>query len=1093
MTESYKHLVDKLNLYIKKYNLYQLIKGTIYCIILFTSYFTLISVIEYFAFLPSFARTFIFYFSFFLFSGISIFYFIVPLLRLAGLLKTMGYEKAAFIVSRHFKEIDDRLLNILELAKIEKEANQPLVWASIDEKINRIRLFDFSKVVSFKSLSNKLLFLSGALIAAFLLFLFLPGLFTDTSKRLVAYDQVFIKPAPFTFHLLNDSLQVKKGEQLSLGVKCEGSEIPELLYVNIAGTNYMMNNEAHTFSYQLEHVNNSFTIYFTDLTYKSEKYLIEVLPSPVILEYVVEVEPPVYTGYEKRKENMLGDLEVPFGSKIKWVFNTAGTDSLSIRLQDKIVSAENENGKFQFEHIIKSSLDYSVSLKNKHFNYQDILSFSINIIPDLYPEIKVVQLRDSFEFTRFYFKGSVADDYGFHDLNYHLVINGNDSLTEIPVHKSLNQQDFYFTYNFKDLKGAVDQVDYYFSVRDNDYFHGYKESVSETFQFVFPSKEELKQLDDENFDNLEDLLEKSYELSNDIQKSIEELKYRSLSEKTSNWEKQQLVSEIMNKKNQLEEILNQVQQKNSEMNSMKNSFSEEKAEMVEKQKQIDQLLEEVFNEELKALFEEFNKLAQEFDQDKFDELSNRSEMSMEDLSKQLERNLQMLKRMKVEQKVEEVIEGLSDLGKKERDNAKQLDESRSFEEAGKKEDENREELKSINEDLKKALELNESLEKPMNIQPLDREYDEINSKYDEIGELLEQKRKKKSVDQIEKNAEKYDNAAFMLNQMLAGNKLQQNMENIRDLQQILDNLIYLSLTQETLHDKIRAIDESDPRLSVVKINQDRLIRQSQVVKDSLYALGKRTPQIGSVITKELLSLELSMNKAIDELVESRLGTAVRHQQMAITSANNMALLLNEALDNLQKQMANAMPGDQQCDKPGSNPGDNMNLLKETQQSLKDQLQQMIDQMKDGNSGSMSEQIGKSLAQQEMMQQMIRELLMNSEVGSAAKEQLKQIDQLLERANLDLANKNVTSTMIERQNLILNKLLKAEKAEMERDVEDERESKTVDDNFYSNPIEFFEYKNEDKEFIDIIERNNYQLRIFYDRKYREYINNLRNNN
>jgi hypothetical protein len=188
-----------------------------------------------------------------------------------------------------------------------------------------------------------------------------------------------------------------------------------------------------------------------------------------------------------------------------------------------------------------------------------------------------------------------------------------------------------------------------------------------------------------------------------------------------------------------------------------------------------------------------------------------------------------------------------------------------------------------------------------------------------------------------------------------------------------------------------------------------------------------------------------------------------------------------------------MPGDQQCDKPGSNPGDNMNLLKETQQSLKDQLQQMIDQMKDGNSGSMSEQIGKSLAQQEMMQQMIRELLMNSEVGSAAKEQLKQIDQLLERANLDLANKNVTSTMIERQNLILNKLLKAEKAEMERDVEDERESKTVDDNFYSNPIEFFEYKNEDKEFIDIIERNNYQLRIFYDRKYREYINNLRNNN
>jgi hypothetical protein len=119
--------------------------------------------------------------------------------------------------------------------------------------------------------------------------------------------------------------------------------------------------------------------------------------------------------------------------------------------------------------------------------------------------------------------------------------------------------------------------------------------------------------------------------------------------------------------------------------------------------------------------------------------------------------------------------------------------------------------------------------------------------------------------------------------------------------------------------------------------------------------------------------------------------------------------------------------------------------------------------------------------------------MNSEVGSAAKEQLRQIDQLLERSNLDLANKNISGTMIERQNLILNKLLKAEKAEMERDVDDERESKSVDDNFYSNPIEFFEYKNEEKEFKDVIERNNYQLRNFYNRKYEEYINNLRDKN
>ena len=528
------------------------------------------------------------------------------------------------------------------------------------------------------------------------------------------------------------------------------------------------------------------------------------------------------------------------------------------------------------------------------------------------------------------------------------------------------------------------------------------------------------------------------------------------------------------------------------MNNLKNSFSEEQAEIVEKQKQIEDLLEDVFNDELKALFEEFKKLAQDFDQSKLNELSDRSKMSMDDLSKQLERNLQMLKRMKVEQEMIDVIQQLQKLGEKEKSNLDQLQEGRNFSEAQEREKSNQEEFEKTVEDLNKSLELNRSLEKPLELDPMEKEQTDIKSNYDDIQESIEQRRKRKSLQQMEENTRALENMAFSLGQMLEMNQQKQRMENIDNLKQILDNLVYISLTQEGLHDEIRQIDDGDPRLSSVRAEQDKLIKQSGVVKDSLYALANRTPEIGNVVTKELLTLELAMNKAVGELEESRMNTALREQQMAITAANNMALFLNEALDNLQKQMAEGMPGDQQCDKPGGNQSQ-MNMLKDAQQNLKQQLQQMIEQMKQGKSGNMSEQIGQTLAQQEMMQQMIRDLMMDSEVGSAAKEQLKQINELLEHNNIDLANKNINSSLISRQNLILNKLLKAEKAEMERDVEDERESKTVDDSFYSNPIEFFEYKKQEKEFNDAIERNNYQLRNFYDRKYKNYINNLREEN
>ena len=1093
MTESYKQLVDKLNSYIRKYNFYLLIKGLIFFIFLSISYLTIISVVEYFSYLSSSVRTFLFYFSFLILIGVAFFYLVIPFLRLIGLIKLMSFEKAAQIISNHFPEIEDRLLNVVELAKNEEESEQSLVWASIDEKIKKIKLVDFSKIITFKYLINSVLFLLSAVFISFILSFTLPGLYTESSVRLLLFEQRFVKPAPFSFKVLNDSLEIKKGDQLTLAVRCVGREVPEVLYVTIAGSNYMMTKKDDVFTYQLEHVNNSFSVSFTDLVYHSDNYLIDVLPAPVILDYSVEIIPPAYTTYEQTNEKSLGDVEVPFGSTIRWSFNTVDTDSLFFTIEDQLLFARKSDNKYEFDYIAKKDLNYSISVKNKNFDYHDLLNFTIEVIPDLYPEIRVVQLIDSTDFTRFYFKGTIGDDYGFYDLNYHLVINQNDSVIELPIMKNLRQQNFYFTYDFRELAGLADVVNYHFTVRDNDYFHNYKEAVSESFQFIFPSKEELEKLDDQNFQDLESMMKKSFELSQEIKQSVEELKYKSLSENSSNWEKQQLVSEILNKKNQLENILDQVQQKNKEMNHMKNSFSEEKTEMIEKQQQIEKLLEDVFNDELKELFDEFNKLAQEFDQSKFDELSDRSEMSMEDLSKQLERNLQMLKRMKVEQKVEEVIDGLSGLGENEKSNAVQLEENRNFEETDSLENENKKTLQSLTDDLKKALELNESLEKPMNIHSMDDEFGNINSNYDEIGALLKQHKKNKSVEQIEENATNYEKASFMLKQMLAMNKQAQNMANIHDLQQILDNLVFVSLRQEVLHDEIRVIDESDPRLSEVRREQNRLINQSKVVKDSLYALAKRTPAIGNVVTKELVNLEFSMEETVRELEENRLNTALKQQQNAITAANNMALFLNEALQNLQKQMANSMPGDQQGDKPGSNKGQNLNMLKESQQNLKQQLQQMIEQMKNGQSGNRSKQIGQSLAQQEMMQQMIRDLMMSSEVGSSAKEQLKQINQLLEMNNVDLANKNITTTMISRQNLILNKLLKAEKAEMERDVDDERESKTVDDDFYSNPIEFFEYKNQENEFKDVLEKNNYQLRIFYDRKYKDYINHLRKEN
>jgi len=88
------------------------------------------------------------------------------------------------------------------------------------------------------------------------------------------------------------------------------------------------------------------------------------------------------------------------------------------------------------------------------------------------------------------------------------------------------------------------------------------------------------------------------------------------------------------------------------------------------------------------------------------------------------------------------------------------------------------------------------------------------------------------------------------------------------------------------------------------------------------------------------------------------------------------------------------------------------------------------------------------------------------------------------------NKNVNADMIARQNQITTRLLEAEKAELEREFEDKRESRTAED-FYSNPAEFFEYKEDENFSIEYLNRNSHKLNNFYNNKYKQYLNNIDN--
>ncbi len=1092
MTKNFNILVNKLNHFRIRYYTFKLLKGILFTFFLLLILFTVFSLIEYFIYLPSGLRKVVF-FGFIIFSGItSIQFIIIPLLKLLHILNPIDSKSSSVIIQKHFTEIKDKLLNIIELSEIDDTAvSKDIVFASIDQKIRELSIFDFRQAIQYKNLKLVVGYFLLSILIAFIVYGVNNTIFKTAPNRIIHYNTQYVKPAPYSFYLLNDDLKATKGESYKIKMESRGNEIPQVAYVNIEGNNYLMKNTGPgNFEFEIASVINTVNFYFTDLKYNSETFVLQLLPKPGINSFNVTITPPAYTGLPLQQFMNTGDLQVSNGSTVEWNFQGIDIDTLYLRLADSlIIGAQKTNAGFHVNHDFYKSAGYHVYIKNDLTEPDLALSYSVEVIPDLYPEINIVRLQDSLKMTRFFFKGTIGDDYGFSALNFHFNINNNDSAISIPFVKSLTDQDFYFSFDFADIGIPSGSISYYFSVSDNDVINHFKTTTSDNFIFDLPNRSEIAEKQDDQFKQLENMLKESENIAKEIQNDLQNLRLKNMDTNVSDWEKNQMVNEVLSKQNQLEQLYEKIKKDNEKLNNYMNSFNQQNEEISKKQKEIEELLEEVFTDELKKLLEEFQKLAENFDSKMLNQLTEQMKFTYEDLQKQLDKNLEMLKKMKVEQKYQDVIDDINQMAEEEEKLAQEINENTSFEDVTQKLEQHEQELNDLQNQINDAQKLNEELEKQMNMDDFKEEFEDIQKSMEKSKDASDKKNQKKAGSGMKETSEKMKNLAFSMQQMLDSNTMKQNMENIQNLKQILSNLVYLSFEQEKVLNELSGIQTIDPSLNELNRIQKRIQEQSQIVKDSLYALAKRTPQINSMVNNELLTMELNLEKALDEMNEGLYPNARVSQQFVMTATNNLALLLNEALDNLEQQMANAQPGEQDGENSGQGkPG--MSLLKEQSESIKQQLQQMIDQMKNGNSQNMTQQLGQSLMQHEMMQQMLREIMNSGGVGNDAKKSLQQIDDILEQNRRQLMNKNVNSQMISRQNLITTRLLEAEKAELEREYEEKRESKSAED-FYSNPVQFFEYKEKNNSSLEYLNRSSYKLTNFYNNKYKQYINNMQN--
>lgn len=1100
MKNTTQHLFDKLNEFISKFYKNQLIRGGIYSASVLLIFFLVFSVLEYYSQFDIIVRSILFWTYVIINAFILYRFVIVPLLHLYRYGKIMSMEKAAEIIGKHFSGVDDKLLNVLELNKMSEDDNT-LIQASINQKISEISSFSFSAVINFSENKKYTKWIAFPLLIV--LFFFASGnkhILTESSARIIKHNTFFEPKAPFNFIIDEENLEVIMQNDFKLKLHMEGNSIPSMVYIEI--DNHLFNlpkDNATDYHFLFKNVVSERTFRFAANGFYSKNYTLSVLPKPAIINFELLLSPPKYTGLKTESLTNIGDLTIPEGTHVNWSFDVKNTDRLFLEIETKRYLAKQiTDDRMAFNYQFKQSEFYQIITEND-FLISDSIAYHINIIPDAYPTIIVEQEIDSIG-EKIFFSGIAKDDYKISKLEFCYQIKKKDStiieVTEITIEKVSQQQFFHHTdISILNLE-LGDKLTYYFKLWDNDGVNGSKFTKSQLFNLNAPNAENLNNQLEKEENRIKSDLQKSINLAKDIKKDIKSLNKDLLEKKKLGWEEKKKMEALVEKQKALQNQMTQLKEKNSAKQKKLERYKKVSPELLEKQKQLEKLFDEVLDEETKKLLEEMQKMMEEMNKEDLKEMLDKMEQDDADLEKELDRNLELFKQLEFEQKLEQALDKVKELKEKQKELKEKTDDKKSDTEKLAKEQEN---LKKEFDDLKKEIEQleekNQQLEEKNKMPNTETQEKEISEKMQESKDALEKNKKKKSSKSQDDALEKMDELEQKLQTLQASSCSSAQEEDMETLRQILENLIHLSFEQEDLMQKVKVTPKNSPSYVNLVKTQKKLVDDAVIIEDSLFALSKRVVQIQHAVNKEIALIKNNMSFATKNLEERIVNKAMGEQQFAMTSANNLALILSEMLNQMQKDLANKQKGSKQCNKQCNKPGSgkpSLSKLKKMQKKLNEQMKGMMGKKGKKKGEKLNNGQCKNLSKLSQQQESIRKQLqeLRDEIGkSGEKGNIDKMIKKMEENEIDIVNNKITQETIRRQEDILSRLLEAEKAEREKEEEPKKESIEWKYELINTNNSYSDYKKQKEKQMELLKTKPAQLSPFYKKKVSEYFNEL----
>ena len=961
-----------------------------------------------------------------------------------------------------------KLRHIMDLSLTKETNDSELREAAIEQNLEHLSTQEpvekLKQYLRHHPLTQFLRRIQLASAGAFLLLIVSLLFFGDAFQRSSTFWISYQKPIPFDFTVSPGDTTVEQGsrfkvvvdfrgdkpETVRLGLRSEQEEQPRLQGMTLEGDDSFESRESELFD-DVE--------YFLEMDgYRSEMHKVNVELLPRLQNLSVTAIPPDYTGRDSETHTYpFNRLDAPVGSRI--IIESESNKPLDYlefvsEQREDTLSVEPE-GLINTEFTALEDDRFHFAMRDGHgLKNSNPFRFRLSVIPDRPPHVAILSPDThvhEFITEEVPLLYEFEDDYGFTSVELHYQLD--KAFIEIPVEGMIaldlpqrNQGMGEYDWDIRDMGlTAMDQLEYWIEITDNNEFDGYQTTRSATHTIEIPSLASRifdQEEQEEEIENRFSEVEESYQR---MQQDMDQLREQIRDRPDDQWEQSQLLEDIQEQRKGIEEQIEEMQRQFDELTSDLESQDLMSDETIERYRELQDLMDEIDDPDILRLLEQMQENLGEFDQRQMRENLDDIEFNEERYRERLERTMDLFKSLRLDADLDKMSKMLEDLEERE----SLLSEQDSYgEEEIRQQEQIREELQQLSEKIEELPEKSPDRRREQMEQMSDdfsRQMEELNR---QLQDNLEQMQEGES-DPSELRQQQQDMSQDMgeMAEQLSSMKSEMQQEtlsiNIQALEYILETLILLSEEQEDVVNRTSNLTSNSPGFIEQARRQRNISGQFSMITDSLYQVSTEIPQFSNRINDRKREVQRHMERAVDYLIDRNRSNATAEERFSLGGLNEIGSMLADLLDQLN-QMENGggdgmMSMDQMMDQ--------LQDMSQDQQQLNQEIQDYINDIQGERlSRDHMERLEQMAREQNRIREEMNRIQQNSgRGGDRLMSEIERLTEEMEDAINDLRGGSTDDLTVERQQNILSRMLEVEDSVHKRDEdEEERLGETAED-------------------------------------------------